>query len=198
MAPALRPPTEMAPARFEVTVYEVQVPENRLAELEAPALEAKATTAQDLAKALGEFGKTKVLYMIDQTVNLYGESIMLSTSEPMVTGTSRMGPGPAINSITYQQAGLVVNLAASPPPQDPPRKQLPVQVNFELSALADSGVEIGPEVKATRIRNMHLSHSETPRFGKPLVLLNVSAPAGADPAPPVAYVVRYVFRELKP
>jgi len=195
--PTSQPPIEIAPARFEATVYEVQVPEQRIADLDAQALEAKAPTAQDLAKALAEFGKVKVLYKIDQTVNLYGESIMLSTSEPMVTGTHGRESGPSMNSITYMEAGLIVNLSASAPPEDPPGKELCVQANFELSALADSAVEIAPQVKATSIRKMDLRHSETPRFGKPLVLLNVSAPGGGDQAQPVAYVIRYVFSEIK-
>lgn len=195
--PTSQPPIEIAPARFEATVYEVQVPEQRIADLDAPAFEAKASTAQALAKALAEFGKVKVLYKIDQTVNLYGESIMLSTSEPMVTGTHGRESGPSMNSITYMEAGLIVNLSASAPPEDPPGKELCVQANFELSALADSAVEIAPQVKATSIRKMDLRHSETPRFGKPLVLLNVSAPGGGDQAQPVAYVIRYVFSEIK-
>jgi hypothetical protein len=196
--PALRPSTEVAPARLEVTVYEVPVPENRIMELEAPALEAKAATPQDLAKALEAFGKPKVLYKIDQAVNLYGESIMLGTREPMVTGSRRTDVGTTISTITYQQVGLLVNLAATPQPKDAPPKELNVQVNIDLSVLADSGIEIAPQVNATRVRSLQLSHSETPRFGKPWVLLNVSAPPAGDKVPPVAYVVRYVFRELKP
>jgi hypothetical protein len=109
-----------------------------------------------------------------------------------------MDKGTAISTITYQEAGFIVSLAATPPAPDSPRKDLAVQVNFELSALTDSGVEISPPVKATRIRNMRLSHSETPRFGKPMVLCNVSASSGGEQALPVAYVVRYVFREVKP
>jgi len=198
LAPTLRPPTAVAPAHFEVTVYEVLVPEARIAELEALALEAKAATAQELAKALGEFGQTKVLYRIDQTVNLYGENITLGSNEPMVTGVRRQEPGSTINTITYQHVGLIVSLAANPPVPDAPRKELNVQVNLELAALADSGIEIAPQVKASRIRNLQLSHSETPRFGRPWVLLNVSAPPAGDKTPPVAYVVRYVFREVKP
>ncbi|MCX6904442.1 MAG: hypothetical protein NTW03_13365 [Verrucomicrobia bacterium] len=198
LGPGWPPPTEVAPARFEATVYEVEVPETRIAELEAPALEAKAGTPQDLAKALAEFGKARVLYKIDQPVNLCGENITLGTREPMITGSRRTETGTTINTITYQEVGLIVNLATSPSPPDAPRGVLPVQVNFELSVLADSGVEIAPTVKATRIRNLHLNHSETPRFGKPLVLLNVSAPPGSDKVLPVAYVVRYVFREVKP
>ena len=108
----MRPPLEIAPARFEATVYEVQLPENRVAEFEAPALEAKAGTPQDLTKALGEFGKTRVLYKIDQTVNLYGENIVLGASEPMITGTRMMNTGSSVNTITYQHVGLIVSFAA--------------------------------------------------------------------------------------
>jgi hypothetical protein len=188
-------PIDLAAAGLEVTVYEVQVPEERIADLEAQALETQAATPQALAKALAAFGKTKILYKIDQTVNLYGEQIMLNTSEPMVTGSRTSGPGGIMNSIAYQQVGLLVSLSASTPKGS--AHKLVAQVNFQLSALADSGVEISPQVKATSIRNVQLSHSETPRFGTPSVLLNVSAPRGGDKGPPVAYVIRYVFRELK-
>jgi hypothetical protein len=197
-APGLRPPSEVAPARFEASVYEVRVPEARLAELEAPALEARAATTQDLAKALGEFGEARLLYKLDQTVNLYGENIVIGSREPMVTGSRRMDSGPAINTISYQEVGLIVTLAANPPAPDAPRKQPAVQVNFELSTMSDGGVEIAPSVKASRFRNLQLSHSETPRFGRPMVLLHVAATPGDEKAPPTAYVVRYVFREVKP
>lgn len=197
--PASQPPGQIAPARLEVTVFELQVPEDRIADLDAQALEAKAATAQDLAKALAEFGKTWVLYKIDQTVNLYDESIMLGTSEPMVTGSMGRNSGPSINSVTYQDTGLIVHLSAGAPLDrpPPPARELCVQVNFELSVLAESGVEISPQLKATRTRKMELRHSEVPRFAKPLVLLNVSASDSDDEAQPVAYVIRYVFSDIK-
>ncbi len=192
---APRPPTSVAPARFEATVYEVQVPSNRIADVDARALEAKAATPQDLAVALAAIGGTKVLYKIDQSVNLYGERIMLGTSEPMVTGSRVMSGGQTINSISYQQVGLMVDLSANAPPNDAARKDLQVQVNFELSVLADSGIEISPQVKASSIRNVQLSHSEIPKFGKPSVMLSISAPSVGDKAQAVAYVVRCVFSE---
>jgi hypothetical protein len=191
------PPTELAPARFEATVYEVQVPEPRVGDLDALALEAKATTAQELAKALEDFGKARVLYKIDQTVNLHGESIMLGTSVPVVTASRRLESGPAMNSITYQDAGLMVNLSASAPSEGAAAGELCAQVNFELSAPFESEVELAPQVRATSSRKMELRHSEKPRFGKPLVLLNVSAAGVGDQVPPVAYVIRYVLSELK-
>lgn len=189
-------PFDVAAARFEVTVYEVQMPEDRIDDLDAQALEIKAATSQELTKALAKYGKTKVLYKIDQTVNLYGEHIMLNTSEPMITGSQMAGSGGFINSVTYQQVGLIVNLSATAPKDS--EHKLFAQVNFQLSALADSGVELSPKVKASSTRSVQLSHSETPRFGKPVVLLNVSTSGGVENTQPMAYVVRYVFKEIKP
>ena len=202
MAPAPMPmdagpaAREIAPARFEATVYEVVGAEDRLAALQASALETKAATAQDLAKALGEFGTVRVLHKIDQTVNLHGESIVLGTREPMISGSS-IGPGGrTVNSVTYQETGLRVNLSASTAPEGPANKVLSVQVNFELSVLAESGIEIAPQAKASSIRRMDLRHSEAPRFGKPLVLLQASAPGAAGKTPAAAYVIRYLFGEM--
>jgi hypothetical protein len=106
--PAPPAPVDIAPARFEAVVYEVEVPENRIADLDAQALEAKAATVRDLATALETFGRAKILYKIDQTANLYGETITLTTTEPMITATRQMDAGGSIN----QQVGLIVNLLA--------------------------------------------------------------------------------------
>ena len=198
MPSAMPPPTEVAPARFEATVFEVQIPENRIADLDAQALENKAGTGQSLAKALADFGPTKALYKVDQTVNLFGESITLGTSQPMVTGTRMTESGQTINSITYQQVGLVINLSANPAPPDATKKIPDTQVDFHLAVLTDSGVELAPKVKASSTRNVELSHSETPKFGRACVLLNVSAATGSAATPATAYVVRYVFSETKP
>jgi hypothetical protein len=174
-APAGAPaPTEVAPARFEATIYEVRVPEEGIASLDARALEAKAGTAQALAKALAEHGQTRVLYKVDQTVNLFGETITLTENQPMVTG-SRMSAS-----------------------ADAKRKGPNTQVVFHLAALQDSSVEIAPKVRAKSVRIINLSHSEVPRFGQPCIQLNVSAGTGEPAAPATAYVVRYVVSETKP
>ena len=116
----------------------------------------------------------------------------------MVTGTRMTESGQAINTITYQQVGLIVNLSANPVPPDAPRKLPDTQVDFRLAVLTDSGVELAPKVKASSARNVELSHSETPKLGKACVLLNVSAATGSAASPATAYVVRYVFNETKP
>ena len=195
-APVPRAPMDIAPARFEATVYELQLPENRTADLDAQALEAQAETLQDLEKALEKSGKVKLLHKVDQKVNLYEDTIVLATREPVTTGTHKTALGSTINMVTYQELGLMVSFSASTPAKDSQRKGPEVQVSFKLAALGEGGKEMSPGLKAPNIHNIQVSHSEIPRFGKPKVLLKVSPPGGGEKAQPVAYVVRYVFKEV--
>jgi hypothetical protein len=179
-------PTEAAPARFEATVYEVRVPEDRIASLDARSLEAKAGTAQALTKALGEFGQTKVRYKVDQTVNLFRDTITLADNGPMVTG-------PRI-----QNVGLRIDISASTPVSDGKRKVPNTQVVFHLAALDDSSFGLASNLRFKPVRIINLRHSEVPRFGQPCVQLNVSAGTSEPAAQATAYVVRYVFSETGP
>ncbi len=195
-APNARLPLDVAPARFEAAVYELRVAEDQLASLDAQSLENKAASAQSLAQALSRLGQTRILYKVDQTVNLYGENILLGSSEPMVTGTRALESGKFVNSITYQQVGLRISIVSVLLPPNENHKGMETQLSLQLSVLADSGVELAPDLKASRIRNVDLSHSENPRFGRPSVQLSVWPASGTNAA--MAYVVRYVFSEVKP
>jgi hypothetical protein len=100
---------------FEATVFELRVPENRVADLDARTLEAKAATAQSLLKTLEEVGSTKVLYRVDQTVNLFGESINIGTNEPLLTGTQTTPIGATLNTVTYHNICLTIYLSSTSP-----------------------------------------------------------------------------------
>ena len=196
--PASPPPTNVAPARFEATVYELEVPENRIADLDAAKLESTAATPQALAAALGAFGTPKILYKVDQTVNLYGENITLGTQEPMITGTSQRANGGPVNTISYTSMGLITRISAPAPPDNSKRGDPNVQLNFILSVMAESGVAISDNAIANRIHTIQLSQSGTPKFGKPSVLVTVNAASPGEKSRPVAYIVRYLFTQPKP
>ncbi|MBE3095682.1 MAG: hypothetical protein IMZ44_00970 [Planctomycetes bacterium] len=185
-------------AHFEAAAYEVQVPAARAAELDGRALAAKAATAEDLRKALADFGPTKVLYKVDQPVNLHSENIRVGSREPFVTNSRMTESGAIINTVQYQQVGLIINMRAGQPPKDSKRKGLDVQMKIELSALCDSGLEIGPKTKAVIIRSVSIDHSEPLQYGRPFIMLSVSYPSKDEKASPVAYVVRGVFSEVQP
>jgi len=191
-------PAEIAPARFEATAYEVLVPADRAGKLDSAALTAKAADPDDLCKALAEFGPTRILYRVDQPVNLYSENIMISSREPIVTGTRKTDTGQSINTVQYQQVGLIVNISAGPPPKDSTRKGLDVQMKIELAAIGQSAVEISPQARAAVIRNVSIDHSESLRFGRPFVMLNVTYPPKDEKGPAAVYVIRGLFNEIKP
>jgi beta-lactamase regulating signal transducer with metallopeptidase domain len=191
------PPTNVEAARFEATVYELEVPENRIADLDAVKLESSAATPQALATALGAFGTPKILYKVDQIVNLYGENISLGTQVPLITGALDDGSGKPRNLISYTSVGLVTRISAAPSNAiKPPVPQ--VQLNFILSVLADSDVPISDTVNGKNIRSVQLSQSGTPTFGKPTVLVTVNATDANAKTRPVAYIVRYRFSQPTP
>ena len=220
LAPSSPPPTNVAPARFEATVYELEIPENRIADLDAAKLESTAATPQALAAALAAFGTPKILYKVDQTVNLYGENITLASQEPMITGRNMRVNGSGFSDvISYTSIGLIIRMSAAAPPNNsrrgdayergsggrgtglPPngsrRGDPNVQLNFQLSVMADTSIALTESLNATRVRSLQLSQSGTPKFGKPSVLVAVNAAGAGEKSRPVAYIVRYVFTQPK-
>jgi hypothetical protein len=190
-------PTDVAPARFEATVYEVQVPDDRIAQLNAQALEAKAATPRDIEKALAEFGKTRVLYKVDQPVNLYRESIRIGSHEPMVIGSGVSERGGTFNTVQYRETGVIFTISASPAAKDA-KRGLDVRLSAELAALSAGTVEITSGAKAAVIHTASFSQSGPVRYGRPAVAISLSAPSAGDEGSPVAYVVCYMFGEIKP
>ena len=191
------PPASYAPAHFEATVFEVKVPESRITELDAVALENAAVNSRSLENLLKSFGPPRILYKVDQPVNLYGEDILLGSSEPMITGTSFGGVNnSSVNNITYQNIGLHTQISANPN-EGEARPDPAVQLRFQLTVVADGGVPISDKVNASRIRTINLTQSGTPKFGKACVLVTVS-PGGTNEKPePIAYIVRYLFTQEK-
>jgi hypothetical protein len=196
---------EMLAARFQATIYEVQTTTNQSRALVAEDLARQASTPETLLKSLGEVGKSRVLYRIDQPVNVFSDTITLGALEPVVTGTEMSDTGQGINSISYQSVGIMVRLSVPTPPKEADGKSPDVKVAVQLSTLGPGNTESGPGQKAGGARAATLEQSEPLAFDQPLVMLAVSSSsfersarppvtAGEKPATPVVYVVRYLFR----
>ncbi len=186
-------PIAVLPAHFEATVYEVQAPAERLRSLDAKTLTAKAATVEKLRSALSAVGTVRVLYRIDQPVDVYSEQITVGGSEPVVVGARVNSAGQSIKTVSYQNVGVIFRLKAQAPAKAADRKGAVVTMSVQLAALAPSGTEIAPGVNATATRTVSLEHSEPLRLGRPGVMLSVSSTASDAQAPPAAYVIRYLF-----
>ncbi len=184
---------EVLPAHFQATVYEIQAAADRLGALDAKALAARAATAEELLSALASVGTARILYRIDQPVNVYSERITIGGSEPVVTGARMSGTGETVKSITYHNVGVIVRLTAKAPSKESNRRDPDVTMAIQLAALAASNTELAPGVKATATRTLSLEHSEPLEFGRPLVMLSASTLAAGAEAPPAVYAIRYLF-----
>jgi beta-lactamase regulating signal transducer with metallopeptidase domain len=191
-------PTDVSPARFEATVYEVQVPADLAGKLDSAALSAKAADPDALRAALAEFGPTKVLYRVDQPVNVFSENITIESREPMVVNVRKTDTGQSIRTVQYMQLGLTISIAAGPPPKESDRKGFDVRMRIEVASLGEGSVELTPQVKSPVFRNVSISHSSTLQYGRPFVILNVTYPTKDEKASATVFVMRTVFSEIKP
>ena len=202
----MQPSAEILPAQFQATVYEVQAAAVQLGNLDDKVLTRQAATTETLLAALGQTGKVRLLYRIEQPVNVFSASSIIGSSEPVITGTRTTTTGAAINMISYQNVGFIVRLSAQGPPKDNNAAAPIVTTAIKLSVLSPGEKEIAPGQKESATRIVSLHHSAPFEVDRPQVLLTISSNAvsgfrrSADsggraeaPITPVAYVVRYQF-----
>ena len=188
--PAAKPAGELKSAHFQATVYETRVPENRIGAFDAKSLAAKAITAADLQKALAACGKTKVLYQVDQTVNLAEDRIHIGKREPFVTNARRTDRGQTINTVQYERVGVIFEVMGKPTDSG-----LDATVRIEMSALTESGTKISENAFAVTVRTVELGHNGPVQLGRPVVLVSIDASTKDADGNAVAYVCRIVFSE---
>jgi len=180
-------------AGFQATIYEVRLRAEGLAGLSADALAAKAATSDHLEKALADFGDTRLVYAVDQTVSMAEDRIHLGKREPFVTNT-RMTQGRArVNTVQYEDVGVMFELAGRQT-----KAGLDVKVDIEMSAMTDAGAEVAEGVSAVAVRTVVFGRSGPVRFGQPEVLVAADASTRDAKAGSVAYVCRLVFSDVEP
>ena len=202
----IEPSGRILSAQFQAVVYEVQAPAERLSSLDDKALSSRAATAETLLSALAQTGKARVLYQVDQPVNVFSTTTMVGSSEPVVTGTRMNVASNAINNVRYQNVGFIVRLSAQEPPKGEPSSAPMVNLAIKLSVLCSGPKDIAPGQKETVARSVSLDHSEALAMNQPRALLAISsnvfsrfqasAKGGGKvetAIAPVAYVVRYQF-----
>jgi len=154
-----------------------------------------AETADSLLEKLAPAGKPRILYRIDQPVNLSSDRIQMGAKEQVVTGTRLTATGQKINSVTYQNVGVLVQLSSTKGPNEGAAN---VNLDVELATITTSEKGTVPGAKGVTPRNMKLTHSEPLRFDRPAVMLSVSSASEEDAASPLVYVIRYVFTAPAP
>lgn len=180
-------------ARFQATVYELQADPAKLEALNAKVLQAKGGTAEALLKELSQTGATRILYRFDQPVNVFSETLQFGTREPVVTGTRMTSSGQSLNTVQYQNVGVVFRFSAQMPPASAQSKIPDVTLSMELASVGKGAAELAPGHKAPPIYQLSTTHKEALEFGQPRVSWAVSSASSDPQQPPIVYVIRYLF-----
>ena len=185
---------------FHAAIYEIQGASNRLAALDATALENSATTDETLLKTLQQTGKARVLYRFDQPINVYSGEIVYSASDPVVTGMQSTAKGPLVSSISYANLGAILRLSAQPPSNDPGSNLPEVNLKVQLAEFVPGDIEtLSYTAGAHSVpRVINLEQTRRLDFSRPQIIVRQSLEFADDAqAAPAAYVLRYTFDRLK-
>ena len=190
------PSTNTLTAQLQATVYEVEAATNCLPALDAAALQ-NASTPERMLQSLNEAGKPRVLYHIDQRVNVFSDLVMIMTNVPMVTAVRPGSDGEALKSYTYSNRGLRIGLSAKPPPQEAKRKGPDVKVSFNLAGEAASDSELGLGEPCVSCPVIAQEHNEPLELGRSRLMLAMGSASATGRAKPFIYVICYQFSPPK-
>ena len=191
--PQMSPVTQVLPARFRATVYELQT--DRVDTLTPDALVGQAATSESLLKALRGFGSARVLYQVDQFVNAASEQILIGSGEPLRLGSNE-DADQSFTGVTYINVGLILQLAAETTRAGQTGENPEVSLKAQLSTLGRE--QPPPRNKSAAIRAVKFAEAEPLEFNRPRVALGTNSNPATAQTQPMAYIIRYVFDELRP
>lgn len=184
-----QPSGETPAVRFQATVFQVAVAREKIADLDAKALAAQASTPGALAKALEPFGPVTVLYRVDQAVAADGQKnkIGISRATPYVSGTAA---GPRVqpnSSIAREKVGGSFDFSVALPAEKTPRRAQ-TTLRIELGTMTDSSVQVDENVTAPIFWRVDQSYGGLVALNQPLVLISADGAATAGTSQPLAFV----------
>jgi hypothetical protein len=153
----------------------------------------RAATPEQLLASLRDAGKPRVLYRIDQPVNVFSDQVVVQTNKEIVTGPRMGRDGEPINSYVSHNMGVSVRLSAQAPPKIAKREGPDVTVSFNVSAEGPGTTEIGLGQMVQSFPMISQEHNEPLELGRPRLMLAMGSPSAVEQAKPFVYVVRYQF-----
>lgn len=182
------------PLRFEVIIYQVEIPPDKVAAIDTQALATQGDTMPDFDKALRALGPTSILYRADQTITLQGRNrIQIGGDVPIVVGATVTPAGQMQNQVSRQRFGAEIDVSGRWLPADGPFRPQG-SVTIELTDASPGIVDVGGGVKAPVFRSLRQNYGGELELGKPIVLLSVDGAGTVEARRSVAYVTRLMFR----
>jgi hypothetical protein len=184
---------------FTCVMYALQAAPEKLAALDTKTLEANASDPDALSTFLAGTGNSRFLYRFDQPLNVYSGQIQLGANEPHVTATEITDSGQEFNRFSYLAVGAILRFSSRAATNAAVGAAPDVTVNAQISELAPEDKKGAQESAEALPRAVRFEQVEPPELNRPRVMLTVSSTSvNGEPAPPLAYVVYYVFSGLPP
>ena len=191
-APETAHSTNTLTAQFQATVYAVEPATNRLPALDFKALE-RARTPELFLSALNEAGKPKVLYRIDQPVNVFSDRSpdhdQQADCDRNQKGAGR-GAGQLLHLPTHGSQHSVIGPATA---EEAIHQAPDVTVSFNLSDESPGSTDLGLGQMVGGFPVISQEHNEPLELGRPRVILAMGSSAAAEQAKPFVHVIRYEF-----
>lgn len=190
-----RPGQTRAPivVRFEATLYQVSVAQERVGALDARMLALRGATAGTFHKALSEFGATHTLYHVDQILDLRVRQEIAVTAQVPRLCHSRVSKGGArLGTVEYQRAGVTFRVSWRRARAK--HRGIAIGLAVDASLTTPSHID-GRDGQAARVFHKITQHYDgQAALGQPMVLLSVDG-ATARKGDSLAYVTRFVLSD---
>jgi hypothetical protein len=182
--------SSVQPARARVSVYRISVPSNRAASLRPSEL-SEASDDAALTSKLEKLGTSKLLYVMDQGVDLGKSPTMsIASSCPFSAGSVAGKDGQRMMNVSYQDVGCIVNMEGEWPADTPEAGEANIEV--EISHVADTDLQIAPDARASKRSKVRQHFAGPFESSRPIILLSLEA--GAEKDTTTAYVTRIELR----
>jgi len=156
-------------ATVDVTLYQIQLPTEKLATLSMEELQAAATDPAGFYKHLSGLGECSVNGRLREQVNLRnGAELNSGASVPFLTGSQVLKSGQRNTSIEYRDIGNKVRISGAPSASGGGS----VSLKIETSALPKSDVEIGDSIRAPAFQKFVLVFDGHYESGRPIVTVS--------------------------
>jgi hypothetical protein len=183
------------PLRFQATVFQVELTNQRAVELDAKRLTASGATPAELYKVLHEFGSTQVLYRVDQAIDAHAK-ICITGDAPYVTGTSTTAAGQTSTAVARERLGAQFEIVVRPAGEQAPGC-VGLSLHVEITCLTSSVVQTAKDVTAPVFRRIEQSSGGLIELGKPLVLVSVDGASTTESDKTLAFVSLVVLNRLR-
>ncbi len=154
----------------DVTLYQIQLPTEKLATLSIADLQSAATDPAGFYKYLATLGECNVNGRMHQRVNLVrGSELSSGASIPFLTGSQKTNSGQINRTIEYRDVGNKVRISGTPSAASGGGD---VSMKIESSALPKSDIEFGDSIAAPAFQKFVQVYEGPYESGRPIVTIS--------------------------